>query len=113
MYKEDVEANATETFRKEYWSFKVHGVVDELEIRVNFPEGYRPTARAGVWIGSNLDDKYIDAQELKRVESRFRQPPDSTAALFGVKKPLLGFTYAIYWVPLEKKQVEALMASQV
>ncbi len=105
--REDVEANAAQTFNKECWSFRVQGMIDKLEIRVNFREGYTPIAYPGVWIGDVIDEKQIDNQELKRVEKGFTHATNWTWAHFEIEKPIVGFSYAIYWVPPEKKHVEA------
>jgi len=103
--KEEMEETyKSDEFKKEYYSYDVIFPMDLLVIEVEFPEGYRIQPYPIVFY---LYSEFVNNKELNRVKTGFQRL--ATGARFSVDKPLVGFRYAIYWIPPTMREVERLL----
>lgn len=98
-YRDDV-------FKNEYVSFDVDFPLDELELRVEFPEQYKVQCFPAVFLAYS---ECMHGLELQKTRDGF-EAMSTGGARFKVKEPLLGFRYAIYWIPPPEKEVDRLRA---
>jgi hypothetical protein len=91
----------------EYWSFNVPVFMHSLVIHVSFRDGYKPVAHPGAWIGEVSNEDRVDSTELSRITSGFTHSPDWSWVNLEIEKPLIGFSYAIYWTPPKQIFLEA------
>lgn len=108
MTKEEAaEAYANDTFKKEYHCFDVRFPLGELEMEVEFPEGYDVKAYPGVFLGGS---ETWDDLELQRIKGGIQ--PTKRGASLKITDPLIGYRYLIFWVPLSRKELEELTARE-
>jgi len=105
MTKEEEAATAA-IFKKEYFMYDVMTPTDKVIIEVVFPAGYSPGIFPGVTISAGISEGLMHNIELKRVIGGFEK--NNRGAIFTIDKPLIGFTYLLYWDPLPKKTVDLL-----
>jgi len=98
VYKDDL-------FKKEYFAFDVRYPTDELEIEIEFPEGYNVGTYSGVFLGGS--EIWHDL-ELQRTKEGIRQI--SRGACLKINDPGLGYRYLIFWEPLSRREFEQLKA---
>lgn len=107
MTQEELEA-ANESVKYEYSSYLITVPTEFLELEVQFPPKYSPTCYLGTYVG---DTEFINNSELQRLQRSqkekclIRLP---RGAKIQVRNPLLGFRYAIYWVPIPRQEYEKL-----
>ncbi|MFC2173148.1 helix-turn-helix domain-containing protein [Acidobacteriota bacterium] len=92
-----------------HYTFQVINPVEELDIRVNLPEGYMPTDVEGcawrgqrmLWEVENILDKDVCAmKEVTHKQNQLR--------LF-VRKPLMDLSFALAWQPIRRRRYVALL----
>jgi len=106
--KEEVE-KSTEEFKREYWAFCVVSLMEKLELEVSFPEGYSVKCNVGVSLGPIIRSEVsMDGEELSRIRGNKWFVTSNGSARLTVMKPLIGFSYLIYWIPPAEKIVAEL-----
>ncbi len=104
MSREEVEdAYPVGTFRNEYQRVYIEIPLDEVQVEIVFPVGYNPEVFPAVFMGRS---EVMDDMELHRVRSGFQRT--ERGGCLKVDKPLLGYSYAVYWVSPSKSAVAAL-----
>jgi hypothetical protein len=100
MTEEDVLKHSSHAqFKKEYSSFIVAALVDELELSIRFPKGLYATFYAGVSMAAVVSESLMDSAELQRIQANNWFQASENWAQLRVVDPRIGFTYLIYWVP--------------
>ena len=108
MTREEVEqAYPSGTFRNEYHRCFVEIPLDELEMEIEFPEGYGAECFPGVFVGRS---ETMDDSELHRIKECFQRT--GRGAMIRVDGPLLGYSYAIYWISPTKATVAAMKSKE-
>lgn len=94
MTREEVnKAYQGSEFPYEYISLRIEMPTDVAVVEVVFPENYAAETFAAVFIGNS---ESTHESELNRASSGFERT--TNGACFTVDKPMVGFTYLIYWV---------------
>ena len=94
MTREEVtKAYQGHEFRYEYISMRIEVPADEAVVQVVFPTHYTAQAYPAVFFGSS---ESRHESEVNRASEGFKRTPNG--ACFTVCKPMVGFTYLIYWV---------------
>jgi len=97
MHRKNVKAAyGNDAFKNDYCSYESVTPIEELVIEVVFPPGLEFVPAPNVFFGG---EGWVHNQELNRVSDGFTVIPNG--ARLRVKKPLLGFTYIIYWITPE------------
>jgi hypothetical protein len=108
MTREEVsQAYQGDEFRYEYISMKVAMPTDEAVVEVVFPQNYLAKTYPAVFIG---DSESRHGSELNRAIPGFQKT--AGGARFVVIKPIVGFTYAIYWVSPTQKDFDKMRQAQ-
>ena len=93
MHRDNVEeAYKNDAFKKDYCSYESVTPIDELVLEVTFPAGLGFVPAALVFYGG---EGWVHKQELTRVADDFSKIPNG--AVFKIEKPIIGFTYLIWW----------------
>lgn len=102
MTKEELDALGGGTIlKREYFCHEVTFPTDTIELEVEFPEGYPIETHFAVFAGAT---EFINSAELQSKKSCFEQTP--RGGYFKIEKPLLGFRYAIFWMPPSQERFE-------
>jgi hypothetical protein len=105
MHEEEL---AAESFKYEWFGFSATSIIDNMKIRVSFPDHYKPEGvRPEVCFGSVPSD-FREAGEIERIvkDNGFRFEANEISLT--VRKPKLGYLYFLRWLPLPKVVVEGI-----
>ncbi len=106
MTREEVnKAYQGSEFHYEYISLRIVTPTDQAAVKVMFPQNYAASTFPAVFIG-NSDS--LHESELNRASSGFQRT--SNGAEFTVDKPIVGFTYLIYWVSPTQEDFDKMLA---
>lgn len=107
--KEEMEKQyKNDAFRNEYVSSDIDVPMDVLELCVEFPPSYNVKCFPAVFIGHS--EVMID-RELQRTKDGLMMT-ETGGARFRVENPVLGFRYAIYWIPPNEDEVARLRKAE-
>jgi len=102
MSREEVDQAYPTGFRNEYQRIYVEIPLDELRLEVMFPVGYNAETFPVAFVGRS---EVTADLELHRIRSGFQRT--ERGAQLRIEEPLLGYSYAIYWVSPAKAAVAA------
>jgi hypothetical protein len=106
MTKEEADAcYSLDAFKSEFVSYDVDYPLERLDLSVTFPEGYIVQCYTGVFLAHS---ECVHTREQLRMKNEGALVQLRNRATLSVSAPLLGFRYAIYWTPLEKRAFDAL-----
>lgn len=81
----------------EYSSWLITAPTDVLELVVQFPPKYSVECFLGVFVG---DTEFMNDWELQHRQKQKCLTPLPRGARIQIRKPLIGFRYAICWLPM-------------
>lgn len=89
----------------EYSTYLITSPTKFLELEVQFPPKYSVKCFLGCYVG---DTEFVNDLELQRRNKEKCFAPLARGARVQIKKPLIGFRYGTYWIPMRSQKYEEL-----